>query len=242
MWPEDPWLDPRVHIHKIAAAAGVLAVVSVLSACAAPSDVEDVVEPGSSASVAATPAPAAADPAEEDEAEAEDGGPCDLVDAETVSELAEREIDTPRETVVGALPACQWHGADVSLQVAQVPAVDWAVSLPAIIAQVRQSDGVDDATLARFDEAEELIESGAVDPAAACDMFSMMTEISGHEPGTDRSINLVPDAQAPQAISGQACVDGVYSSVLFVAPGLSADSPKVSAVDVVLNKVIAAGV
>lgn len=228
-----------MHIHKIAAAAGAFAVVSVLSACSASSDVEAPAEPRPSASVAATPVPTADDTTP---SAVKDDGPCDLVDTRTIADLVDREIGSPRETVVGALPLCQWHDDDVSLQVAQVPAVEWAVSLPVIIEQVRQGDLMDEATLARFDEAAELIESGEVDPAAACDVFSVMTEISGHEPGTDRSVALVPDAQGPQAISGQACVDGVYSSVLLVAPGLSVDSPKISAVDVALHRLIAAGV
>ena len=73
-------------------------------------------------------------------------------------------------------------------------------------------------------------------------MFSVMSELSGSEPGTDRVVNLLPDGQAPQAISGQACVDGVYSSVLLVAPGLSKESEKVSTIGVALNRLVAAGI
>ncbi|MGW2093920.1 hypothetical protein [Promicromonospora sukumoe] len=170
------------------------------------------------------------------------GGPCDLVDAATVTDLAGREIGAPREAVVGTVPVCQWHDGDVTVQVSQVAAAEWVVALPAIVEQIRQGDVMDEAALARVEKAAKLVESGKVDPAAACDMFSLLLELSGEEPGADRTVTLIPNAQAPRAISGQSCVDGVHSSVLLAAPGLSADSPKISTVDVALNELTAAGV
>ena len=130
----------------------------------------------------------------------------------------------------------------MKVQVIQAPAVEWAVSLPAVLEEIKGAQSLGGENLARIDEGIELIESGAVDPAAACDMFSVMSEISGSAPGTDRLVNLLPDGQAPQAISGQACVDGVYSSVLLIAPELSTESEKVSAIGVALNRLIAAGI
>jgi hypothetical protein len=219
-----------VRIHTFMSGAIALALVPLLSACSPESDLRDVASPAASTSEMAEPAGAG------------DGGPCDVLDAEAVADLAGGPITAHSDAVVGALPACQWQDGDLRVQVIQVPAGEWAVSMPALLDQMRESGGLDETNLARIDEAIELIESGVVAPAAACAMFSTMAEIAGHETGTDRLVNLVPNAEEPQALSGQACFDGVYTSVLLVSPGLSKESKKVSEMTVVLNKLMAAGV
>ena len=218
-----------MRIPTVVSSAVALALFPLLGGCTAPPDTGDAASPTASASGATATTP-------------DDDGSCGVLDAETITELAGGPMTEHQETAVGAVPACQWQNGDMKVQVIQAPAVEWAVALPAVLEEIKQAPGLGEENLARIDEGIELIESGAVDPAAACDMFSVMSELSGSEPGTDRVVNLLPDGQAPQAISGQACVDGVYSSVLLVAPGLSKESEKVSTIGVALNRLVAAGI
>ncbi|MFJ4108930.1 hypothetical protein [Oerskovia enterophila] len=161
---------------------------------------------------------------------------CDLLGAEQVTALAGRALDGPRSvTVAGAdgMPACLWGDFEATaVQVARVPAEDWAQQLPAALEQAEASGMLDDAENTRkIREASELISAGGrLDAGQACAMFSTMLEISGTEAGLSTTINLVPTQEAPQAISAQSCNVGVFSSVLVVKDGITGSDEEIATV------------
>ena len=248
------WLTARVKRHvALGALTSVVATALLLAACAAPttdpppaetvpstaaSDTEETVadeEP------AATPEPVVED-------DPEDGGAvtdCTAVDPSVATDLlgAQAEGPTPGNVGNGNLPlgVCRWQGDGGSwIQVADLPAGDWARQLPALVAGVEASGLVDDEeNTARLREAADLVASGAtIEPAEACELFSAMLEVAGHPGGSAYTVNIVPTAENPQALSGQACVDGTYTSVLLVREDLSGSADEVSAVADALSRVV----
>jgi len=138
-----------------------------------------------------------------------------------------------RSTDVGGLPACQALIAGSSLgidriQVIQVPAEDWATTLPALIDEVLGSGLVKDpAQLRRLEQGREMIDSGdELTADSACELFTtLVVSLQGLEAGAQSIVNVLPDRQNPQAVNGQACSDGTYTSVqIESASGLEADN------------------
>lgn len=208
----------------------VLPVVAVLllSACSGPASTppSDRVtsepaasEPGTAGT--AVPEPTAS-PAEAVVAGADVGvdAPCELLDAAAVSRLVGTELSKRTEHSVGKMPACVWgslHGPGV--QVASVPAEVWGATVPDLLDQMLESGSpLVDATMAtKLREAQEMVRQGELLGAeASCEIFSTMAELNGTAPGSDYTLSYIPDLDEPIAVSGQACTDGRYLSVLVV--------------------------
>lgn len=150
---------------------------------------------------------------------------CTVLSVDEVGELAGETLRDVHETDIGGLlPACIWGSLDdVGVQAGVVDAGLWARSLPEVVESLKQSGVVDDAAnLRKLDEAADLIESGSEIPAAeACELFSDLIELNGVPRGSDTTVNLVPSAEDPQAITAQICRDGAYATVLVARPDLT---------------------
>jgi hypothetical protein len=65
-----------------------------------------------------------------------------------------------------------------------------------------------------------------------------MTELSMDEPDLTMIINYVPSQEDPQAVTAQACIDGVYSSIMLVGADLAADDATTSAAETALADLV----
>ncbi|HET9420188.1 MAG TPA: hypothetical protein VFO49_03555 [Nocardioides sp.] len=122
---------------------------------------------------------------------------------------------------VGGLPACQAQvdgsnaGVD-QIQVIQVPAEEWARTLPDLIDELLESDVIDDpAQRRKLEQGREMITSDdQLTPDSACELFTtLVVSLQGLEKGARSIVNVLPDPQSPLAANGQACSDGSYTSV-----------------------------
>lgn len=170
-------------------------------------------------------------------------GPCALLDAATIRELAGEELEGQEATVAGSdRPACMYGRLDgVGVQVAQVPASDWARALPAIADQLEAMDAFGDPGIRRqLVEAARLIERGRTIPSErACGLFTDMLELqSGLHAGSDYVITYIPSDQDPQAASGQACVDDTFTSVSVGQPDLQVGAELEAAVEAALQEAL----
>jgi hypothetical protein len=210
------------------------ALLLALTGCASPGDGA----PGGSAVAAPTPVAVEATP----------DGPtaCDLLGADQVLALAGRDLGAPHEANVAGddgFPACVWgEDGSATVQVTRVPAVDWAQRLPAMLEQLEATGVVDDAENSRkIREASELVGSGQqVEAGQACDLFSTMLEFGGVGPGQTWTVNIVPNLEAPEALTGQSCADGVFSSVLVMRDGITGAAEEIAAVQEALTAVAGA--
>lgn len=150
---------------------------------------------------------------------------CDLLDDEQVTELAGEDLGAGREaSIAGQLPVCQWGDlSGVGVQAGVVDASDWARSLPDVVEQLEASGIVDDEmNTQRLEDAAGLVASGDTIPAdQACELFGDLAEIGGQGADAEVTVSLVPSSADPQAITAQACRDGVYTTVLVTRPGLT---------------------
>lgn len=194
---------------------------------------------------APTPTAAVSEPAVESPTQAGEAA-CALVDADQVTALAGQALDGPYETNVAGnegFPACVWGDpAGTTVQVSRIPAEDWAARLPEMLQQLEASGMVDDAENTRkIREASELVGSGEqLEAAQACDVFSTMVEIAGGAPGQTETVNIVPTLEDPQALTGQACADGFFSSVLVMRSGITGAAEEIAVVQQALASVAAA--
>lgn len=154
---------------------------------------------------------------------------CDLLTAAQVAELAGRSLSEPHEVVVAGLPICQWGSHDeVAVLVGNFPAEEWATQMPGVIDQIEGSRLMADPDYRRrFETARKLVTSGNLDGQQGCDVFGALLETQGHPPGTSKVVNVVPSQADPQAINGQSCVRGRYSSVQLVMPDLTGSAEEV---------------
>ncbi len=202
---------------------GALALVS-LAACG-PAGEEEAAPRAEQSATASAPSPP----------EAEGDDPCELLTAEAAEELAGEPMAEVDRTDVGGMPACRMSGATRWIQVAQVPATDWAATVPGLIDQVRAAGGLGEENLARLDDVAARLAAGEYDGMAACDLFSTMAEFNGTPPGSSRTVAYVPDALEPQAISAQACADGTYTSLLLAGTGIAVSAELEAAVVATLD-------
>lgn len=217
---------------------GVLSV-TLLGGCASPTAGDGRAADGAAAPVrASTPV--------EDPAPATGAAACSLIEADQVSALAGRTLDGPHETTVAGdedFPACVWGDpAGTTVQVSRVPAEDWAERLPEMLQQLEATGMVDDAENTRkIREASGLVDAGEqLDAGKACEIFSTMIEIAGGGPGRTESVNIVPTLEDPQALTGQSCSDGVFSSVLVMRDGITGAAEEIAVVEQALAAVTAA--
>jgi hypothetical protein len=146
--------------------------------------------------------------------------PCDLLTADAAEALAGEPMVERMAADLEGVPACQMSGDTRGVQVAQVPATEWAASVPEIIDVARSSGEFGGANQTHLDEVAARLAEGELDGLAACEVFSTMLEIAGEAPGQSRTVRYVPDGVAPQGISAQSCVDGTYTSLLLVGPDI----------------------
>ena len=225
---------PRTTVTAVALAA--LLGVAALTGCS-PTGTTDAT-PMPTATTSPAPAPTAT-PTETPTGSA--GSPCDLLDEATVADLIG---DTPEGTEIvvpgSAIPACQYGDlGSVGLQVAQVPAAEWARSLPSIVQTLLDlPEGVlDDRLRAQLEAAAEEVEAGAeIEPEEACGYFSGLLEVAGQDPGTTRTVNYLPDQASAVAVTGQQCVSGTFSSLVVAREGIPDDESIVDEVSALLSE------
>ncbi|WP_275004771.1 hypothetical protein [Promicromonospora iranensis] len=156
--------------------------------------------------------------------------PCGLLDPGAIATLAGTPIETYRAVSVGGhLPGCQWGDNDLGVQVIQVSAGQWANSMPDVINQLRLSGALGPDNQKKLDDAAELLDSEGVDPASACELFSVMVEQAQNKPGMTTVVNYIPTREDPQAITAQSCIYGVYSSVMLTSADLTIDDATTNA-------------
>jgi hypothetical protein len=221
--------------NALKASSGTLVLVLLLAGCVPTASTQtgpEEISPSREASPSATSSPV------------EDTGPidegrCEVLGADAVASLAGAELE-PHRTQVGTAPGCMWGDLDATaVQVVRTGAELWADQMPLVFGQLRESGTLPAEQLAILKDAAATVESGgAIGPAQACDLFSVMLESSGQAPGTEFSLSIFPTMEDPQAISGQACVDGVYSSVMLVRPDLSASPDEQAAVRSALQMIV----
>jgi hypothetical protein len=150
--------------------------------------------------------------------------PCGLLTDGDVEQLAGERLPHGRATLIGGqLPVCVWGSLDdVGVQAGMTEASRWARSLPGIVASLKAAGTLDAQNLRKLAGAADLVESGATIPSGeACELFSALVEVNGLPPGSSWTVNLVPTAQEPRAITGQACRNGTYATALVVRPDLT---------------------
>jgi hypothetical protein len=231
-------MTPRTRVHR-APRASVAAVclaallgIAALSGCSPADGTDPAPSPSPSASAAASPSAEPSDDA---------APPCDLLDDATVAELIGEASDGTEVVVPGSeIPACQYGDlASVGLQVARVPAADWARSLPSIVQTMLDlPEGVlDDDLRAQLEDAAAAVEEGTeIEPAEACGYFSRLLEVAGQEPRTTRTVNYLPDQASAVAITGQQCESGTFASVVVARDGIPDDELIVGQVSDLLSQ------
>jgi hypothetical protein len=169
---------------------------------------------------------------------------CELLSTDDVVALAGEDLGEPEPGDATGLPACRWGSpAGIGVQVIDVPVADWVANLEPALDQIEASDlGDDPETAAKLQEARDLLASG--DPAdlgdaGGCELFSLFLEIQGLAPGQSRAVNVIPDQQSPEAVSGQSCADGHFSSVLIQGSQVTGSADEVDRVEAALDAVIA---
>ncbi len=200
----------RAHVPRgIVAGFGILTLALLIAGCA------QAEAPGSSAA----PSPSVS-AAEGETRASDDASPCDLLDHGTLTSLLGAAPDGTEVTVPGSnIPACQFGDLTTNgVQVAQVPADEWAQSLPAMVEAVRAAapEMIGDQKFDAFVQASERIESGGtITGDEACDFFSVLLEIQGQAPGSSLTVNYLPDQANAIALTAQQCVDGTFTSVVL---------------------------
>jgi hypothetical protein len=101
--------------------------------------------------------------------------------------------------------------------------------MPDVINQLRLSGALGPDNQKKLDDAAELLDSEGVDPASACELFSVMVEQAQNKPGMTTVVNYIPTREDPQAITAQSCIDGVYSSVMLTSADLTIDDATTNA-------------
>jgi hypothetical protein len=221
--------------NAFAMSASTLALVLMLAGCA-PTASTQIRSP--EATPTGDASPSTISPSAE-EASSVDGDPCAVLGAGAVETLAGAELE-PHRTQVGTAPACLWGDLDATgVQVARMGAGAWADQMPILVGQLEESGTLPAEQMAALEEAAAMVEAGdTIEPARACDLFSVMLEMTGRAPGTEFSLTVFPTVEDPQAISGQACVDGVYSSVMLVRSNLAASPKEQAGVNAALQEVV----
>jgi len=203
-------------VHMVRHFAAVLALVAALAACSdsdSGQDADD--EPGSSESAALSASAKSA---------------CDLLTREQLEDLAGGPVGSSQTSLVGSLPACRWliENGGGFIQVGSLSSPDWAQGLPDLMRTLEAAgalnEDADPETVRRF---RDLVSSAqSVGPTEACDAFSAMLELQGDAPGTTMAVTAFPSKERPQALSGQICSAGRFTTVtLAVETGLDEPFP-----------------
>ncbi|WP_436037305.1 hypothetical protein [Microbacterium sp. LjRoot45] len=169
------------------------------------------------------------------------GSPCTLLDDETVADLVGASSAGVETTPPGTeLPVCQYAATDGGgVQVAQMPAAEWARALPALVESILAlpEGAVPDSLRSQIEDAVNAVESGStIEPEAACGYFSQLLEAAGQGAGLVSSIAYLPDRESAVAVSGQQCIDGTYTSLLVYRDGIATDEQIVDQVSGILDQ------
>lgn len=171
--------------------------------------------------------------------EAEDA--CGLLSSDEVVALAGEDLGDPEPGDADGLPTCRWGSPEgIGVQVIDVPVADWVANLEPVLDEAERSDLADDpATAAKLEEARRLIASDEVDDVEGCELFGLFLEIQGLAPGQTRTVNVVPNAESPEAVTAQTCGDGRFSSVLIQGSAVTGSDDEIQRVDDALDAVLA---
>ncbi|HET6154032.1 MAG TPA: hypothetical protein VFE15_13850 [Marmoricola sp.] len=142
--------------------------------------------------------------------------------------LAGEKLGSPTREAFSGLTACRWTSPTTGswVQVVAVPGAKWVKGIPQAVNAVMSSD-LQFEGRNTLKKALALIKSGGkISDVRACSIFStMVSSLQGAPKGSTRAFNYLPDASEPQAINGQACVDGRYYSVQLTSANLTAGKP-----------------
>jgi hypothetical protein len=169
-------------------------------------------------------------------------GPCDLVEDQTMSSLSKAEVVVSLEANRLDIPTCQYTFEGGSrAQVISVPAEQWAKQLAPILAELERSPLVNDEVNSRkIAEMGEILNStGTPD---ACELFTLLAAVQGSGADLTQTVNLVPTLESPQAINGQQCTNGVYTSVQLIASDITDNGDFYNRVVDALDDVHSAGI
>lgn len=146
---------------------------------------------------------------------------CELLSSKELAALAGERVGPAQPDLVGGLPVCKWPTVGGFVQVGSLPAQDWAQGLPDLLRTLEEA-GIakhsDD--MRQLQQIRDLIESGqAMTPTEACAAFSKMLEVQGQPAGTPLIVNVFPSNEDPQAMTGQMCSAGRFTTVTLAKDG-----------------------
>lgn len=217
----------------------VVASVLLVAGCSAPvgsqasADSPEPTSPSSQASAASGGESAASAPT----TNGVSVEPCELLTDDDLAALGAAEGIEAEEGLTAGVPSCQWPFPDGRyVQVIAASASDWALSLPDATRMVDESGlELDKEQTDRLAEGARLVEDGGrVDPEEACELFSLLLELQGAPPGQPYTVNVFPSQDDAQAVTGQMCTDGRFTSVTIASvDGLAEPLPVQSVADAV---------
>lgn len=201
----------------------------LLSACGgSDSDAADAKSPATpSAAASPTPPPIDADQVA-----------CSLLTKADRAKLAGSAVDDiVAASGTDGTSQCRWQTQSALIQVTTIPAKEWAKSLPQVVEQLAASaDNGSAADREDLAAAEKLLAGAATfTDAQACEAFTTLAELGGDAQGTTTTITAIPITETESGISGQTCVGGDLTSVLYSVPGLK----KTEAVDATVTTILA---
>ncbi len=188
------------------AAAAVLASVAVLTACSGGSGGESSPTPSAGSRAVA----------------------CDLLDAQQRQDLTGQRVDTVTDPGRAALGLqCRWADGPTFVEASSLDAASWARSLPTLIEGLTASG--QDIDTDQQEDLQEIVtlveERGELSPDDACDLFPTIAAAVADDEASDFVLFVPIQTSAGEDATGvqaQTCTDGVFSSVVFAAPGIAA--------------------
>jgi len=117
--------------------------------------------------------------------------------------------------------SCRWKAAKdpaTVVQVASTPVSEWVKTLPVVLDRTGQLPSLSKADRKELARARQLISSGTVDDAKACQVFSLLAEIGGFPKGSQTSVSFLSSGKTP-LVAAQHCSGGRLSSVAFTYKG-----------------------
>ena len=147
---------------------------------------------------------------------------CSVLSSQERAELVGTAVDEP----AGAASdypdfSCRWRSAaseKTIVQVASAPVSQWVDTLPAVLDQVQNLPSLSKKDKRELAKAEKLLDSGKVDDAEGCGIFSLLAEIGGFPKGSKTSVSYLDSGPSP-LVAAQHCDDGWFSSVAFTYKG-----------------------
>ncbi|MGJ9422355.1 hypothetical protein [Aeromicrobium sp. CF3.5] len=152
---------------------------------------------------------------------------CGLLDSQQREDLTGQRVDTVTDPSRAALGLqCRWADGATFVEVSSLDAGSWASSLPDLINALTDSGrDVDADEQESLQEIVDLVEGrGALSATEACDLFPTIAGAVADDEPSD-FVLFVPIQTSAGAdavgVQAQTCTDGVFSSVVFAAPGVA---------------------